>query len=141
MRPFCAAIHELRVFTNCSSVQFSSCDVNILVGIHPFRFRIINQFSSCAVNEFWHCPHGEQSRITATVWCPSVCAFVCPSLHLSVCPTYRPLQQRAEGLLLSARQAGDIAARRWASSSSGAQQHGATAANAGSATLSADVGS
>jgi len=108
MRPFCAAIHELRVFTNCSSVQFSSCDVNILVGIHPFRFRIINQFSSCAVNEFWHCPHGEQSRITATVWCPSVCAFVCPSVHLSVCPTYRPLQQRAEGLLLNARQAGDM---------------------------------
>jgi len=30
------------------------------------------------------------------------------SVHLSVCPIYRPLQQRAAGLLLGARRAGDI---------------------------------
>jgi len=53
------------------------------------------------------------SRVYVTVWRPSLCP--------SVCPVYRPLQQRAAGLLLSARQAGDIGRQRRAP---GAQQHG-----------------
>jgi len=57
------------------------------------------------------------------------------SIRLSI----RPLQQRAAGLLLCARRVGDIDrllhGRRRSSSSR------AAAANAGSATLSADVGS
>jgi len=36
----------------------------------------------------------------------------CPSVRLSVCPIYRPLQQRAAGLLPLARRAGDCCCRR-----------------------------
>jgi len=56
----------------------------------------------------------------------------CPSVRLSVCPVYPPLQQRAAvGLLLWARRAGDIDRQR--------RPPGATAANASSVTLSAGV--
>jgi len=37
-------------------------------------------------------------RVNVTVWCLSVCP--------SVCPIYRPLRQRAAGLLLCVRPAG-----------------------------------
>jgi len=62
-----------------------------------------------------------------------VCGYVtvgCPSVRLSVCPIYRPPQQRAAGLLLGAPPAGDserTAARRTA------------AANATSVTFTAAV--
>jgi len=68
----------------------------------------------------------------------SVRQFVC------LCHICRPLQQSAAGLLLSVRRAADIdrllpGAERPASAAP--QQHGVAAANAGSATLTADVGS
>jgi len=44
------------------------------------------------------------------------------SVRLSVCPVYRPLQQRAAGLLLGARWAGDISQQRRLPD---AQKHGA----------------
>jgi len=53
-----------------------------------------------------------QRRIYVTVRCPSVC--------LSVCPIYRPLQQRAAGLLLWARRTGDIDRQRRPPSSTAA---------------------
>jgi len=45
------------------------------------------------------------------------------SVHPSVCPIYRPLQQRAAGLLLGAPRAGDID-RQQRAPQHGAQQHG-----------------
>jgi len=68
---------------------------------------------------------------------PSVCLLV----RLFVC-SIRPLQQRAAGLLLWARWVGDIDRLLHGRAP---QQHGAAArcaaANAGSATFSADAGS
>jgi len=66
-------------------------------------------FIWCCVRWRWLCSHTEQSWLlmlltqkcgegsTKTVWCPSV--------HLSVCSIYRPLQQHVVGLLL---RAGDM---------------------------------
>ena len=66
---------------------------------------------------------------------------VCVSVRLSVCPI-RPLQQRAAGLLLWARRAGDIDrllhGRRRSSTRAAARR---AAEDAGSATFSAYVGS
>jgi len=45
------------------------------------------------------CPHSMRSRVYETVWCLSVRPSVCP---------IRSLQQLAAGLLLWARQVGDI---------------------------------
>jgi len=66
---------------------------------------------------------------------------VCMSVRLSVCPI-RPLQQRAAGLLLWARQAGDIdrLLHGWRRSSMGAAARRA-AEDAGSATFSTHLGS
>jgi len=66
---------------------------------------------------------------------------VCVSVRLSFCPI-RPLQQRAAGLLLWARRAGDIDrllhGRRRSSTGAAARR---AAEDAGSATFSAYVGS
>ena len=77
-------------------------------------------------------------RVYVTVRCLSVCP--------SVCPIYRPLQQRAAGLLLWALQAGDIdrllhgaSAAAGAAASRSISATGRLAANASSVRLSADV--
>ena len=82
----------------------------------------------------WHCPRSTRSRGYASVGCPSVCLSICP---------IRPPHAAVAGLLLRARRPGDIDRLRHAvgpavSSSFAAARRAAV--NAGSATLSADVG-
>jgi len=60
------------------------------------------------------------------------------SVCLFVCPIYRPLHAATAGLLLYAGQAGDDDRQRRPPGAAAARR---SAANAGSVTLSADVGS
>ena len=83
---------------------------------------------SCCPDIYWRCPHSMQQGVyNGTV---SVCLFVCP--------IYRPLHAAAAGLLLYAGQAGDDDRQRRPPGAAAARR---SAANAGSVTLSADVGS